>query len=100
MASSLASTLAVPGAAFHGSAAVASPFLGAPFNQLPTRGASNCRACARKPMLAAAVGGSSSESVVEDAKPSTSSSAEVHCVDFFSRIRGYGGFVRECFGSV
>ncbi|KAG0597987.1 hypothetical protein M758_12G035700 [Ceratodon purpureus] len=82
MASSLASTLAVPSSGFHASSKLASPFLGASFHQLPlqpsciARGASSCHGSARRLVISAAVGGSSSESVVEDEKPSTSSTAE------------------------
>lgn len=80
MASSLASTLTVPGGGFRANSQLRSTFVGVPFLQLPlqqTRVAkSSCHPSGRRPLLVAAVGGSSSEPIVEDQAPSTSSSAE------------------------
>ena len=82
MASTLASTLAVPSTGFHADSKLHSPVLGAPFHQLPlqpiARGAcSTCHASAWRP-VAAVRDGSPSETVVEDERPSALSSiAEV-----------------------
>lgn len=77
MASALASTLTVPGGIGffmnHSQLQSSSSFGGVPFLQ-PSY---VVRAAAWRPLLVAAVGGPSSESLVEDPTPSTSSSAEV-----------------------
>lgn len=47
-------------------------------------------------MISAAVGGSSSESIVEDEKPSTSSSAEVRCVGFYGPLAEFVAMAVLC----
>lgn len=104
MASSLASTLTVPGGGFRANSQLRSTFVGVPFLQLPlqqTRVAkSSCHPSGRRPLLVAAVGGSSSEPIVEDQAPSTSSSAEVRagtlCWFFtLSKFCGCGGSMSD-----